>query len=204
MPVSFNTRTCILIADEYALSREALCLWLVRVLPDATVLQVSSSEERFTCKPECLSLILFVLRQPYANGFAMLQVFRTRFPYTPVVLMADIVDARLLTMARAHGVSGLFQTSGNPEELLEVLRLALEGKPVLPIELCTVGTHGECKFSPRQAEVLELLCEGMSNKEIAAVLNMSGNTVRTHVSAIFNILGVRNRTEAVIAGRRMI
>ncbi len=204
MVVYPQERTCILIADEQTLSREALCLWLMRVLPDAILLQVSSSEERFACKPECLSLILVALRQPSVNGFAMLQDFHNRFPFTPVVLMADAVDARLLAMAHAHGVRGLFQTTDNPEALLEMMRRALGGKPVFPFSQCPAAVDRSLKLSPRQAEVLQLLCEGKSNKEIAAVLNMSGNTVRTHVSAIFNILGVRNRTEAVIAGRHLI
>ncbi len=204
MVVEPQERICILIADEYALAREALSLWLMRVLPDATVLQVASSEEKLTGRVDCLSLILFTLRQPYANGSAMLQVLRGRFPDTPVVLIVAVLDAQVLTLARAHGVSGLSRKTDSPEELLEVMRLALEGKPSFPLTHSPTGLYGTSKLSPRQAEVLELLCEGKSNKEIAAMLNMSGNTVRTHVSAIFNILGVRNRTEAVIVGRRLV
>lgn len=193
-----------MIADEHALSREAICLWLMRVLPGATVFEVASVHEKFALRPDLLTLILFALRQPYQKSFTMLQDLRHRFPYTPLVLMSDVMDARILTVARAHGVSGLFHTSDGTEDLMAVMRHALEGKPVFPMAMCNVGNQGDSRFSPRQAEVLELLCEGKSNKEIAALLNMSDNTVRTHVSAIFTKLGVRNRTEAVISGRNLI
>lgn len=193
-----------MVADAHALSREALCLWLKRVLPDASVFEVSSGGEVFACTADCLNLILFVLRQPYPMGFSMLQDFRCRFPNTPVVLISNMIDDGIVAMARAHGVSGLFQTSDSTDELLRVMRLALEGKPFSAIELCAMAAHGGFRFSPRQMEVLRLLCQGKSNKEIAAELSLSSNTVRTHITAIFTILGVRNRTEAVISGRYLI
>ncbi len=195
---------CILVADAHTLGREALCLWLKRVLPDASVFEVASGGEEFACTPDCLNLILFALRQPYHTGFSMLQDLRSRFPITPVVLLSNVIDDGIVSMARAHGVSGLFQTSDSTRELLGAMRAALEGMPAASIELCAIAAHGGFKFSPRQMEVLRLLCRGKSNKEIAAELDLSSNTVRTHITAIFNILGVRNRTEAVISGRYLI
>ncbi len=204
MVAGINKRPCILMADEYELMQEALCVWLMRVLPDATVIGVSSSQGKFKFRPDCLSLILFALRQPYHHSFIALQDFRKRFPYIPLVLMSDVVDDRITAVARAQGVSALVQTSDSADVFLEVIRLTLKGKPYLFPERRKNLRSAEYNFSPRQAEVLELLCEGKSNKEIAAVLKMSDNTVRTHVSAIFNKLGVRNRTEAVISGRHLI
>ncbi len=195
---------CILIVDEHALTREAMSIYMQRVLPGATVLDISSCHENWSCKACDISLVLFCLRHPYAKAFAMLYELRSRFPLAPVVVIADTLDDRVIAMSRVYGASGVFHSAGDAEDLLEVMRLAIEGKSVFPLDLYKVRGQGEFRFSPRQAEVLGLLCEGKSNKEIAATLNMSGNTVRTHISAIFNILGVRNRTEAVITGNRLI
>ena len=195
---------CILIFDEHALIREAMSIYMQRVLPGATVLEFSSRHENFNCKNCDMSLILFGLRQPYGKAFAMLNELRDRFPLAPIVVIADTLDDRIIAMSRVYGVSGLFHSAGDAEDLLEVMRMAIAGKSVFPLDLHRMRGQGEFRFSPRQAEVLGLLCEGKSNKEIAARLNMSGNTVRTHISAIFNILGVRNRTEAVITGNRLI
>ncbi len=195
---------CILIVDEHALIREAMSIYIQRILPGATVLEISSSHENFACRACDMSLVLLALRHPYARSFAMLSELRSRFPFAPVLVISDSLDDRIIAMSRVYGASGVFHTAGDAEDFLEIMQLAIAGKDVFPLDLYSMRGQGEFRFSPRQAEVLGLLCEGKSNKEIATMLNMSGNTVRTHISAIFNILGVRNRTEAVITGNRLI
>ncbi len=199
-----NKRPCILVVDEHALSREAICVLLSRILPDARVFEICGGAEDCGFEPACVDLVLFGLRPPYLRGLSALLTLRGRFPATPVVLLSDAVDAAVIVMARARGASGLFHTSGSAEDLLEAIRQALNGKPEFPPAPQARLDHPDYRFSPRQVEVLDLLCKGKSNKEIGALLHMSGNTVRTHVAAIFNILGVRNRTEAVILGRSLI
>ena len=159
MVAGINKRPCILVADEYELNREAVSIWLMRMLPDATVFGVSSC-----CvggggpAPDLLSLILFALRQPFHHSLVALQDFRKRFPYIPMVLMSDVVDDRVMAVARAHGVSGLFQASESAEDFLEVIRFALNGKLYSLPEKRKKSRVNYC-FSPRQVEVLGLLCE---------------------------------------------
>lgn len=199
-----RAQRCILVVgdDEYRLEREALCLLLFRVLPEAMVFEASPDHEKFDLMAEHASLLLFNFRPAYLRALTRLRNICLSFPSKPLVVVADAVGTRMIAKAEAISVNGVVSTSSNTEDLLVTIRDGLGGRPGLSPEMYSEAWHGDYNFSPRQAEVLELLCEGKSNKEIAALLNMSSNTVRTHVSAIFNILGVRNRTEAVVFGRR--
>lgn len=198
-------RWCILIIDEHALNREAISLLLSRVLPTVMVFEVTSVKESLLFDAGSVSLILLGLRPPYMKGFDMLLELRRRFPITPVVVLSNTVDVKVAMMARARGASGLFNTSGDTEDFLAAIQHALAGKSGFTHEKRRIARYMEdFRLSPRQAEVFDLLCKGLSNKEIGSTLHMSCNTVRTHVSAIFNMLGVRNRTEAVILGRDLV
>ncbi len=190
--------------DEYALKREAMCLLLARLLPDAMVFETSCNHNKFACMARSANLLLFDVRPPYLNALSRLRELRRNFPDKPLVLLADEMGAKVVTNSFSHKVQGIVHTFSAPEDLLATIRSALGGKVPLSLERRKKERRADLGFSPRQAQVLGLLCEGKSNKEIAAALNMSDNTVRTHVSAIFNILGVHNRTEAVIFGRRML
>jgi len=199
-------RTCILVADDYALSRESISLLLARILPEAMVFEISADEDRAAFEPSWASLVLFHLRPPYLKALNVLHTLRRRFPAAPVMLLSEVLDPKLTFMARARGASALFHTSGDTSDLLAAMRHLLDGKPNFPPERRKSGSRppSDYRFSPRQVEVLALLCKGKSNKEIGVTLRMSDNTVGTHVAAIFNILGVRNRTEAVILGSPLI
>jgi two-component system nitrate/nitrite response regulator NarL len=197
-------KLCVVVADEHDLSRDAICLLLGRMLPRAMVLAIAPGQQEvpFAPCPDCL--VLFGMRPPYLKSLNTLSRLRVRFPRTPLVLLTEGLDAKVVQMARARGADGLFHTSGSAEDLLAVMKRTLEGKPCFPPAPPGETQRADYRFTPRQIEVLDLLCQGKSNKEIGAALNLSDNTVRTHVAAIFSVLGARNRTEAVVSGRYLI
>jgi two-component system nitrate/nitrite response regulator NarL len=197
-------RFCVLVVDEHALSRESICLLLSRALPRARVFELSPGCSELNLNPCSGSLLLFGLRPPYLRSINLLAKLRARFPQTPIVLLAGDLNAQVMEMARARGAAGLFHTSGSGEDLLAVMQHTLLGKSGFPPSPTAEAQIADYRFTPRQIEVLDLLCQGKSNKEIGAALNLSGNTVRTHIAAIFTILGARNRTEAVISSRHLI
>ncbi len=201
-----SEQRCILVVgeDDYMLEREAMCLLLARLLPDAMVFETFPDHKKFASMARPAGLLFFDFRPPYLKALSRVREMRRNFPGKPLVLLTDEMGAKVVGKVLTHGVAGIVHTSSEPDDMLATIRSALDGKPCLPREKRKKARPLDYSFSPRQSEVLGLLCEGKSNKEIAAVLKMSGNTVRTHISAIFNILGVRNRTEAVIFGRRMI
>lgn len=189
-----------MVIEEHALSRESIGLLLSRALPEAVVLEVSSVKDGLLVDACGVSLILFGLRPPYMKRLDTILELRRRLPLAPLIVLSHTEDIKIAALARARGACGLLHTSDDTEDLLAVIRRALVGKSGFP------GARDEferttLRLSPRQTEVFNLLSLGKSNKEISAALSVSGNTVRTHIAAIFNILGVSNRTEAVIQGR---
>ncbi len=198
-----SKRRCILVVDGHTLYREALCLLLSRMMPDAMVLDVSGEEQLALCNVAMVSLVLLNLSHPYLDSFARLFDIRRRFPIAPVVLFSDALDGKVIQMVRAHGVCGFVHASAKPEDLLAAIHDVLTGKPVFP-DGDMRARKKDVQLSKRQRQVLDLLCQGLTNKEIGARLHMSDNTVRTHVSAIFEILEVRNRTEAATLGSHLL
>ncbi len=199
-----SDKFCIVVADEHALSREAICLLLSRVLPRAMVLELAPGQRDIRLAPCATSLLLFGMRPPYLKSLHTMSRLRSSFPHTPMVLLSEDLDQRVIQMARARGADGRFHTAGSAEDLLVVMKDTLAGKPCFPPARPGEARYADYRFTPRQVEVLDLLCQGKSNKEIGAALSLSDNTVRTHVAAIFTILGARNRTEAVMSGRYLI
>lgn len=195
---------CIFVVDEHALSREAVCVLLSRTLPRARVFELSPTCSNIGLEPCSGSLMLFGVRPPYLKAINLLSKLRARYPQTPIVLLAEELDERVMLMARTQGANGLFHISGTAEDLLQVMRHTVSGKSCFPPLPSGETSTSDYRFTPRQIEVLDLLCQGKSNKEIGAALNLSGNTVRTHIAAIFTILGARNRTEAVVSCRHLI
>ncbi len=203
MAVGAQERWNILVVDEYPLIREALSLLLSRALPRSTVFD-TAPEHRASLLRAQVCAILYVLRPPYLKAMERLAELRRYFPLAPVILLSEALDAQVAMMVRSSGANRLLQLSDGIDDLVSAIRDALGGRPGFPPEQHTADRHGHYRFSPRQREVFDLLCEGKSNKEISLRLNMSCNTVRTHIVAIFDVLGVRNRTEAAIFGRQLI
>jgi two-component system nitrate/nitrite response regulator NarL len=132
-----------------------------------------------------------------------------------LAVLAPIEDSAHAVAAARAGAIAWLPMSSSVEELVTVLRGAAEGRAHFPAEHLTVvlrelrrdvsralGTRGPLDLlSDREHDVLGGLVDGRSNKEIAQVLSVSGNTVRTHVRNIFRKLGVHSRLEAVRAAR---
>lgn len=197
-----NKRFCVVVADCHALSREALSALLMRALPDALVMELSVGM-CLKLEPGFSNIMLFSLRPPYLKALERMGTVRDMYPELPILVLSDAVDSRIEQMVRARGAKGLFHAEQNVEALLAMINHLQDGNSGFPTERRSIARE-DFRFTRRQAEVLDLLCKGKSNKEIGLDLNMSEFTVRSHVSAIFTILGTRNRTEAVLAGRSWV
>lgn len=106
------------------------------------------------------------------------------------------------------GAAGFISKSSPSEVILGALRLILAGGVYAPPELLTGQSAAVSKsqldaLTPRQREVLALIGQGKSNKEIGKALDLSDATVKQHVSAILRTLGVANRMQAMLSARRM-
>ena len=199
-----SDKFCVLVADDHALNREAISLLLGRALPRARVFELVPGQRALDLGRCDGSMVLFGIHPPYMKTLNALSGLRTRFPHSPILLLADGLDATLVKMARARGADGLCHTADSVDDLLTAIRDTLQGRSCFPPGAAGDARHADYRLTPRQTEVLDLLCRGKSNKEIGAALKLSDNTVRTHVAAIFNALGARNRTEAVVSARHLV
>lgn len=145
------------------------------------------------------SIILLDLALPGLDGMDGIALLRHAAPATPIVVLSATENTVTIRQAITRGAKGYIPKSSGKNIMLNALRLVLSGGVYLPANILqtdgAVSSNSD-SLTPRQADVIQLLAQGRSNKEIADKLELTENTVRTHVAAILKRLGVKNRTEA--------
>ena len=200
----------ILLADDHTLFREGLCYVLRDLAEDVSVLEAENFTRALEIAGERadLDLILVDLVMPDMDAFAGLEALKEKRPEVPIVVVSASEDRRQIMRAIDVGASGYLPKSMSSKIVISALRLVLSGGVYLPPSLLRgpreAGGRGADRsrspggLTPRQLEVLRLLAEGKSNKEIAAALDISEGTVKLHVTALLKALGASNRTEAAV------
>ncbi len=142
---------------------------------------------------------------PEAGPEAVAEIKRAH-PELKILLLCEVATPAVVRCAIDEQAEGVVLTSDTVEEMTFALRHVLEGRAVMPVGWQAASLQPDAPLealSAREREVLELLTAGMSNKEIAAQLTISSNTVKFHLRTIYSKLGVRNRVQAMQAvGRR--
>jgi RNA polymerase sigma factor (sigma-70 family) len=127
---------------------------------------------------------------------------RTFIPDAAVLVFAPHPDTQLVRNALRAGASGCVHAGMHPEQIVRAVRLASEGKTTVPEELidelmAEEGAEADLTaLTPRQREILELVCEGLSNSQIAKRLFLTESTVKQHLYAAYKLLNVQNRIQA--------
>jgi two-component system nitrate/nitrite response regulator NarL len=205
----------LLIVDDHAILREGLVALLQQFEQGADVLQASDTAEglRLAEAHPDLDAVFLDLNMPDQSGMDVIPVFAKRCPQLPVIVLSSSEDPSDVRLALKSGAFGYVPKSASPRNILSALRLVLSGEiyvPPLMLDLAPVATDGSAhatsevgeRLTDRQAEVLRYLCRGLSNKEISRALDLSEKTTKSHITAIFKVLGVVNRTQAATAARR--
>ena len=204
----------ILIVDDHALVREGLRQVLRGLKDDVNVLDAANCARAFelTRQHADLDLVLLDYHLPDMNGQEALEVFNSQHPELPIIMLSGFMNPLLMRQVLNKGAAAFLPKSGNSEELLSAIRVILAGDEYLPPQSTPSQTSGllgatatdtlSPNFTPRQEEVLQLLLDGYSNKEIGKILSLSNETVKNHVSAILRGFDVSNRTQAVMAASR--
>jgi len=204
----------LLIVDDHAILREGLAAMLRQAGPDTEVLQAGDGAEGLRMADAHLDLdaVFLDLQMPGVDGMAAVPEFGRRRPELPVIVLSSSEDPQDVRRALALGALGYVPKSAPPQTLLSALQLVLSGNiyvPPLMLNAATPGTRSSgangaadrASLTERQREVLRLLSDGLSNKEIGRALGLSDKTVKAHVTAIFRTLDVVNRTQAASAAR---
>lgn len=203
-----TVRYKVLIVDDHPLFRAGLSSVLPMFLPQTHVLGAGSAEEGLAvlgADPE-VDLVLIDIHLPGMDGFEALAVYGERFPTVSRMLISGQEGPAAARRALAAGASGFLPKSLPLEEVAEAIRRVLGGEIFVPPE--GDDPSGEASgaapaLTLRRLEVLELLGEGYSNREIARALAISERTVKAHLTAIFQILDADNRTEAVVRAQAL-
>lgn len=200
----------LLLIDDHPLFLEGMASVLRRFDSDVRVVLAANAEAGLcAAERENVDLVLLDLSLPGIDGIGAIGEFRRRLPSVPVVILSASEREEDIHGAINRGALGFIPKSSSTKQLFAALQHVLAGNVYTPTrELTQTGLTIDRPDRPdtlslRQMEVLALLCLGNSNKLIAQEMSLSEKTVKAHVTAIFRSLGVVNRTQAVLAAKRL-
>ena len=203
----------IIIADDHPLFRAALQAALRQGLVNPEIHEAGSIAALQSVLGQVPSpdLILLDLHMPGAHGLSGLIFLRGHYPEVPVAIVSASDDQQVIQRAMQHGANGFIPKSSPLDTLKEAIARILDGEVWLPDNMASIATQQEtpdieqklASLTPQQFRVLGMISEGLLNKQIAYDLEVSEATIKAHVTAIFKKLGVRNRTQAVIAMKEL-
>jgi DNA-binding NarL/FixJ family response regulator len=193
----------IIIADHNGLSREGLKSLLSKLNAGSECIEADDFQSVMSLLIEHhdVGLLVGELRVVSPSGLNELKTLKERWPHLNVALMTESQDIITMRDAFSIGVVGYLLKSESTVVLEQAFRLILAGgvyvserfiyEPMVEAEHQVLDT-----LTPRQKQVLELLADGLSNKEIGRLLALAEGTVKAHVAALLKVIGVKNRTQA--------
>jgi DNA-binding NarL/FixJ family response regulator len=199
----------LLLVDDHALFREGLRALLLKISPELTIYEAASVDTAIDeCRSTEFRMVLLDLQLSRSEGLDTLDSFRTSVPNVPVVVLSGSEEPQRIRAAIERGAVGYVPKSHTADLMIAALRLVLSGGVYLPPIVLdgpadlsrstdASGAQPFARLSPRQHQVAQLLLQGQPNKVIARQLGLSEGTIKAHVSAIYQIIGAKNRVEAV-------
>jgi DNA-binding NarL/FixJ family response regulator len=204
----------LVIADDHPLFRGALREAIAGMLERVDIAEAGTFEEVAHLLEQGgeVDLILLDLKMPGVRGFSGLMYLRAQYPSVPVVVVSANDDPTAIRRCMEFGASGFIPKTLGVEVMRGAIRDVLDGGVWTPPDVdLSAGSDAEtaelmtrmATLTPQQVRVLMMLSEGLLNKQIAYQLGVSEATVKAHVSAILQKLGVESRTQAVIAAAKI-
>jgi len=209
----------VLLVDDQALFREALAT-LLEVRPEVEVVGGAANGAEALARVAELGpdVVLMDLHMPVLDGIAATRRLRVEHPATRVLALTTFDDDEDVFAALRAGAVGYLLKDVTGDRLVEALLAATRGESVLQPSVAArvVARFAELPddapprpqplvvpLSDRELEVLRLLAEGASNREIAAAVFLAEGTVKNHVTNVLAKLGARDRTQAALRGRAL-
>src|SRR6201994_121383 len=211
---SMAASTHIVIADDHPLFRDALRQAVTTVVASAQISEAGSFEELTALLEQNadVDMVLLDLSMPGISGFSGLIYLRAQYPAIPVVIVSASDDVGTIRRSLDFGASGFIPKRFGVETLRDAIAKVMDGDVWVPPDTdlssptdpdMTRLRDRLVTLTPQQVRVLMMLSEGLLNKQIAYELGVSEATIKAHVSAILQKLGVESRTQAVIAAAKI-
>ena len=203
----------ILVADDHKLLREGLKPFLRELASDVAILEAANFNETqgAAAAARDLRLILLDLSMPGMNGMRGVETLHGAHPDVPLVILSG--DSRRETVLGAvqAGASGFISKTVSGVAMVNALRLVLSGETYLPSSAISEDDYGVetedggtgrapsplTGLSPRDREILALVVEGLTNKEIGRRIGLQEVTIKAHLRSLYRRIGAANRAQAV-------
>ena len=207
----------VLVVDDHALVRRGMGHVIRECFPDAEIVDAGGAGEALEkLSAESIDIALVDVRMPDADGLELLHDVKARWPELPVIMLTSFDHAHYVRRALAEGAAGYMLKDATAEDLEQAINVAMSGggnvlSPKV-IQNLFESMEGGGEGSParaagsltqRETDILALLAEGKSNRDISRALFLSEKTVKAHLAAIFRKLSVTNRTQAAMAAVSM-
>lgn len=195
----------VLLADDHDLVRDGMIAILLRDDPQIKVSAVDDLDSALgLLEDQAFDVIVLDLRMPGMRGLSGISRVRELYPDLPIVLLSGAISQTDVDEAYDLGIRGFVPKTLAGKALVNALRLVVAGERYVPSTMIRDPREQEAieksagTLSPREAQVLQRLAHGASNKEIARALSIQETTVKLHLRNLSEKLDARNRTEIVI------
>ena len=207
---SVMLRARLLLIDDHTLFRTGLKLLLADSPSVASIIEAGSVMEAVEAHAEqAVDILLLDIQMPGLNGIEGIKVLRRHFAAARILIVSGTSQIEAIPVEARREIAGFLPKSTDAHEIEEAIASCLAGGTHFPTDGgASAGSAGAApayqpsQLTPRQLEVLSQLSLGRSNKVIAYHLGLSENTVRVHVAAILDHLGVVSRVEAILEAQR--
>lgn len=215
----------ILIADDHELFLKGLELIISDWNPDVELTKAKDYKEIFAiiAKDKNFNLILTDLAMPGAQWLEAIKNIHEQLPETPIIILSAVFDKEIVQKTIELGAAGYIPKTSSNAVIISAINLVLSGGVYIPKELLQDSLQNDLNMlkeiegisddkdasekikilTPRQIDVIRLIAQGKSNKQIAFELGLSEGTVKIHITAILKLLNVYNRTGAVAAATHL-
>ena len=201
----------ILVVEDHPLYCDALVNMIRSIAAQGTqVRSARSAEEAIGAARvmQPLRLVVMDLGLPGLNGVEAIRRFKQVHQELTIIIVSASEDRHEAVLSLRAGAAAFISKATAIEVIMDIIKSALSGSLgppqwITPAGQLLVSMDTPLQLTARQSEILSLLMQGQTNKEICLTLGIAEVTVKMHMSAIFRSLGVINRTQAVIAARRM-
>jgi two-component system nitrate/nitrite response regulator NarL len=197
----------VLIADDHDLLRDTLDLWFRQEKIDVTPARDLPSAMTAVAGAEPFDLILLDYGMPGMNGLAGLERALAEGKGARVTLMSGIAPRDVAEKALEMGAAGFLPKTLPAKSLVNAVRFMAMGEQYAPIDFMTAAAEVTpvnplaAKLTPRELDMLRLLCEGKANKEIARDLGIQEPTVKLHMKTLYRKIDAHNRTQAAMIAK---
>jgi len=184
-----------LIADDHALNREMMRTMLENTYSDAVIFEAEDYETaKVTCQRHKPILVVLDVSMPGTTGLLGVLEMIQRFPNSKVLICSAVDNPVLVRTMLSFGAKGFISKAMSSKELIRAIDCILKDEIYIPD---FIDNAHSIRFTPRQSEILGMICSGLNNKEIANQLDVSVHTVKLHVSSVLETLGVQNRMQVI-------